>query len=79
MKLLKVFHETTNWFTITASFKKNVFSINAATIPFLLKFNEDYMQNNDRFKEILDIDFPIVNLSSRRRNQLFGFLNFEAF
>ena len=38
-------------------------------------FNEIILRESDGFKELWDIDFPPENLSTRRRNAEFGWIN----
>jgi hypothetical protein len=40
-----------------------------------LSFNEITLRESEKFRELWDIDFPLENLSVRRRNARFGWVN----
>jgi hypothetical protein len=51
------------------------FEFDTEAEPYQLLFNEEKLRQSEDFRELWSIDFPLHQLSSRRQNTRFGWIN----
>jgi hypothetical protein len=76
----KVFHnfkQTMVEDNIRGAFTMTGFSFNINTEPYTLAFEEEKLRQSGGFREIWDLNFPLENMSARRRRSKFGWINEE--
>ena len=78
-RIFKGYEEATTSENIRAAFEHTGFSYFLEDNVFYLKVEEDKIKNFKEFKEIWEINYPEENLSERRRNQRWGWINKDYF
>jgi hypothetical protein len=77
--LLQAFQQSATSFNIRGSFCKGEFDIDWSRTLYTLILQENVVRENAGFKEFWDRNISVDDLSSRRRNFLFGIINKHYF
>jgi hypothetical protein len=75
MKVYHDFKQTMVESNIWRAFRAIGFEFDTEAEPYRLLFNEERLRQSEGFRELWSIDFPLDQLSSRRRNTRFGWIN----
>jgi hypothetical protein len=78
-KLLNAYECAATSSNIRGAFRKAGFLIDTKTNPFRVKFDDSIVRENPGFKELWERNFSLSNISARRRNSPFGFINERYF
>jgi hypothetical protein len=74
----KAFHSLKQTFVpnnVRNAFKMLGFEFNIAKSPYTLLLREEKLRGSQRFREISDADYPLDQLSKRRREARYGWIN----
>jgi hypothetical protein len=74
-KIYRTFRQTMTEQNIWGAFQEAGFEFDTSTEPYRLVFNEEECRSTREFQEIWSRDFPLENLSTRRQNARFGWIN----
>jgi hypothetical protein len=74
-KSYRVFKQTMVEANIWGAFREAGFEFDISVEPYPLLFHEEILRATAAFREIRSLDFPLAELSIRRRNARVGWIN----